>query len=103
MNNYVKKINKHYNRLLNARGFNPKVLGWGNGKLSLRYKIFSQHLNFKNKNVLDFGCGLGSFYKFLSDKKILPKKYYGIEINQALISYVKKKLKKDFPLMKYHI
>ena len=91
MNIYNKIINNHYNSLLNIKGFNPKGLGWGNGKLNLRYKIFCKHLDFKNKNVLDFGFGLGSFYKFLSNKKILPRNYYGIEINQTLINYVKKK------------
>ena len=91
MSNYKKEINDHYNNLLKKRGFNPKGLGWGNGKLNLRYKIFCKHLNFENKNILDFGCGLGSFYKFLSNNKILPRKFYGVEINQTLKNYIKKK------------
>lgn len=100
MNYYKKKINNHYNSLLKKRGLNTKGLGWGNGKLNLRYNIFCRHLNFKNKKVLDFGCGLGSFYKFLSSKKIFPKKFYGIEINQTLINYIKKNYNKKILVSK---
>lgn len=93
--NYKKNINSHYNNLLEQKGFNLKGLGWGKGKLNLRYKFFCKHLNFNNKKVLDFGCGLGYFYKFLMREKIKVKKFYGIEINQALIAYLKKKFKGD--------
>lgn len=93
MNNYKKQINNHYNQLLKTKGFNTKGLGWGKGKLNLRYKFFCKHLNFNNKKVLDFGCGLGSFYEYLQKKKIKPKKFYGIEINKSLTTYLNKKFK----------
>ena len=93
INNYKKKINNHYDQLLKEKGFNTKGLGWGKGKLNLRYKFFCKHLNFNNKKVLDFGCGLGSFYEYLQNKKIKPKKFYGIEINRSLTTYLKKKFK----------
>ena len=90
---YKKNINIHYNNLLKKKGFNIKGLGWGKGKLNLRYKFFCKHLNLNNKKVLDFGCGLGYFYKFLRQQKIKPKQFYGIEINQSLVIHLKKKFK----------
>ena len=90
---YKKKTNHHYDKLLKINGLNLKGLGWGKGKLQLRYNIFYKHLNFENKKVLDFGCGLGSFYSFLHNKKIKTKKFYGIEINKILISHLKNKFK----------
>lgn len=91
--NYKREINNHYSNLLKKKGFNIKGLGWGKGKLNLRYDFFCKHLVFKNKRVLDFGCGLGSFYDYLCKKKIKTRKYYGIEINKSLIFYLKKKFK----------
>jgi SAM-dependent methyltransferase len=53
----------------------------------------------KNKNILDFGCGIGSFYKFLKKKKIPIKKYYAIEINPLLKNFIKKKFKNKINLI----
>ena len=57
-----KKINNHYNNLIINYGENKSGLGWRNDGLKLRYEVFFINLNFKNKSVLDFGCGFCEFF-----------------------------------------
>lgn len=78
------RIVKHYNLLVKKFGLNNSGMGWRNDQLDNRYEIFLKHINFQNKTVLDFGCGICLFQKYLK-KKIKVKKYYGIEINKNLI------------------
>ena len=87
------KINNHYNYLINKYGKNKAGLGWKNDGLNLRYKIFYKHLNFKNKSVLDFGCGFCDLYFFLK-KKVVLKEYVGFEINSKIINIIKKNFNK---------
>ncbi len=44
-------------------------------------------INYKNKKILDYGCGIGRLYEAL-DK---PKDYTGIDISQELINDFKKR------------
>ena len=95
MKNY-KKINDHYNNLIQKHGFNQHGMGWRKGFLNKRYSIFLKHLKFNDKKILDYGTGVGSFYSFLVKKKILVKKYNALEINSNLFKFLKKKFKKNF-------
>jgi len=83
--NEKKKIIKHYDLLIEKYGPNNSGMGWRNNQLDSRYKIFLKHINFLNKTVLDFGCGICLFQKFLK-KEVKIKKYYGIEINKNFIN-----------------
>lgn len=63
------------------------------GKYSLddytrRYKTFKKL--FKNKDVLDFGCGNGIFLKKIKD----AKSYNGVELNLSNINFIKRNIKK---------
>ena len=88
-----KKINNHYNNLINKYGENKSGLGWRNDGLKLRYEVFFKNLNFKNKSVLDFGCGFCDLFFFLIKKKLPIQEYVGYEINPKIINIVKKKHK----------
>lgn len=87
------KINNHYNYLINKFGKNKSGLGWKNDGLNARYEIFYKNLNFKNKSVLDFGCGFCDLYFFLK-KKVDLKDYVGFEINAKIINIINEKYKK---------
>jgi SAM-dependent methyltransferase len=100
MDNKSKEIvNNHYSNLINKYGFNNSGMGWRKGGLDKRYKIFTRHINFKNKNILDFGCGIGSFYKFLKENKVPIKKYYALEINPLLKNFIREKFKNKIYLI----
>lgn len=89
----IDKINNHYNYLINKHGINREGLGWGNDKLNERYDIFFKNINFKNKSILDFGCGFCDLYFYLN-KKIKIKDYIGYEINPKIINIINKSKKK---------
>jgi len=89
----IKIINQHYTKLLEKNGFTESGLGWRKGKLKDRYNVFLKYLKFSNKVILDYGCGICSFYQFLTKKKIKIKRYHAIEINKNLIKFIKKKYK----------
>ena len=88
-----KKINNHYNYLINKFGANKNGLGWRNNKLHERYDVFFKNINFKNKSVLDFGCGLCDLYFYLT-KKTKIRDYFGYEINPKIIKIINKINKK---------
>ena len=98
------QVNKHYSKLLKKYGHTNSGMGWGNNELNNRYEIFAKYLDFKNKNIIDYGCGLSSFYKFLNKKKIEYKKYFAYDINPDIINfYNKKKMKKFLFLSKKNL
>ena len=68
--NYKKKINSHYNFLIKKNGFSKSGIGWSSNKLNKRYDIFNNYINFKNRDVLDFGAGLSHLYFYF--KKLVP-------------------------------
>ena len=47
-------------------------------------------MNFENSSVLDFGAGLGHFYKHLKKKKFKFKQYNYYDINNSLRDFFKK-------------
>ena len=93
---YINNINKHYDKTINRYGFNIKGLGWRKGGLNKRYKIIIESISFKNKSVLDYGCGFCDFYKYVKKKKIKIKSYSGVEINPKIRSFLLNKFKKKF-------
>lgn len=89
--------NERYNKRLFAEGLGAYALGWG--KKYYQIKRFKELLhaigeeNFNDKTVLDIGCGFGDLYNFFIEKKIKPKRYIGIDINENFIKEAKKKIK----------
>ena len=67
-----------------------RSLNWGDkeGKSAKkRYEQMSQHVNFENSSIFEFGCGWGSFFDF----NFKCKKYRGYDINENFIDIAKKK------------
>ena len=79
------KIIDRYSKRLKEHGTSPKTLGWDKERHFLRYHILLSlwKLN-KNTKLLDFGCGFGDLYDYLSINKIYLK-YEGVDINHDLI------------------
>ena len=83
---YDKKIKKNYNK-------NYQTVGWGSKQSQeIRFKNIIKYFEKDQFSVLDIGCGLGDFYKFLKDKKINCN-YVGLDLNQFFIKECKKKYK----------
>jgi hypothetical protein len=91
------KMLKWYNDSLNEFGESDfRSLTWGDSEgisAKKRYEFMNSKIDFKNKSVIEFGCGWGSFFDFGFN----CKEYYGIDINEHLISIAQNKYpNKDF-------
>lgn len=82
-----------YNNSLNQYGTNDfRSLTWGtaDGKSAkMRYELMNSIISFNDKNIIEFGCGWGSFFDF----NFTCKSYYGIDINKNLVDIAKLKYK----------
>ena len=78
-------IDSYYTGLLKKYGISTQSLDWG-GKNSqeLRFRVFSEIGDLNGCSVLDVGCGLADFNKWLVKNGILVK-YSGIDITAAMI------------------
>ena len=82
------KIAEHYKQCFKKYGATPKGLDWDNQEnLNKRYEIMSQLIKNKNSqdSILDFGCGYGGFYLYLTDN-FFNLDYSGLDINEEAIS-----------------
>ena len=96
MDNKIKEIsdlmeNRYQSRYLKL-GKSVKSLGWGT--VSHQTQRFNQTLkcplNFKNKTILDIGCGFGDYLNFLLSNNIPFKSYTGLDITQGFINEANK-------------
>ncbi|MDC0851292.1 class I SAM-dependent methyltransferase [Candidatus Pelagibacter sp.] len=96
--NHVSKVVKKNIDQFASKNFKDfvNIEKYKNKKLSLRppdddLRRFQYMKKFlKNKSVLDFGCGIGTFIKLA---KNITKKCHGFEINKKLIFKLKKEIK----------
>ena len=69
-----------------------RSLTWGDKKglsAKARYDQMNNIVNFKNKSIIEFGCGWGSFFDF----GFHSYNYLGVDINPEFIGVAKKKYK----------
>lgn len=72
-----------HNERINQFGFTEKALWGSKASQYKRFEIFEKLFLNENKfNLLDIGCGLCDFYKFLTDRKFYVD-YTGLEINES--------------------
>ena len=87
---------KWYNDSLRKYGENDfRSLTWSDlkGKSAKhRYSVINKIEPFKNKDIIEFGCGWGSFFDF----GFTCKSYLGIDINPNFINIAKNKYNSSF-------
>jgi SAM-dependent methyltransferase len=86
----VEAINR-YNQRLAEHGYNPLSLGWTKRKHFLRYHALLNNWKFNGESILDFGCGFGDLYKYITANRLLLK-YEGVDINQQLVEVGKREI-----------
>jgi ubiquinone/menaquinone biosynthesis C-methylase UbiE len=91
-----KKIYELYKNLYSKYGNSPaSVKARNTVQQSLRFKYLLECLSIKNnESVIDIGCGLGDFSKYLRKNKIKCK-YLGVDFLEEFIDVAKKKNKSD--------
>jgi 2-polyprenyl-3-methyl-5-hydroxy-6-metoxy-1,4-benzoquinol methylase len=86
-----KELLHFYNRHLKDFGDSPKAIRWTpEGQLRRYISLITIAGDFSGKTVLDFGCGKGDFYGFMTGKGISVR-YCGIDINENLIGLARSK------------
>lgn len=90
MNNEISMLD-WYNQSLNLYGENDfRSLTWGDSNGTSAYARYDQMnslVSFKDKNIIEFGCGWGSFFDF----RFTCNEYFGIDINNNFIDIARKK------------
>ncbi len=80
-----------YNRHYRKFGDRPEALRWTpQGQLRRYHTLADIAPDLNNQKILDYGCGLGDFYKFLKRRGINVN-YTGVDINENFIRAAKKK------------
>ncbi len=75
---------------LSLHGDRPEAVRWTKTGQNLHYQCLLDIGDINGKKILDFGCGKGDFYAFLSSKNIKVD-YTGYDINEKLINIAKNK------------
>lgn len=79
-----------FDRNLQFHGDRPEAVRWTSEGQLLHYQSLLDIGDFREKKILDFGCGKGDFHQFLKDREIRAD-YTGVDINERLISLAQQK------------
>ncbi|HTG00665.1 MAG TPA: class I SAM-dependent methyltransferase [Nitrospirota bacterium] len=80
-----------YNRHYGKFGDRPEALRWTpQGQLKRYHTFLEIAADLNHQNILDYGCGLADFYKFLKRRGINVN-YTGVDINENFIATAKRK------------
>jgi ubiquinone/menaquinone biosynthesis C-methylase UbiE len=87
----IEKINSRYNSRIEKFGFGIDALASGSeDRRNLRFKVLTEVGVRSGVSVLDVGCGLGDYYRYLRTLG-LDVEYTGVDINSALVEECKKR------------
>ncbi len=97
----LKRLSKHYDNLFLKYGNSPKSSQWSNNQTNnVRFHILTEDILLgKNISILDFGCGIGSLYKFLNF--FFKGSCTGIDISKLQILFAKQNISSKRALF-YH-
>ncbi len=90
-------IRDKYEKTLKTFGRNNKGVGWPKKKDAIiRYEMMSKIIKNKkaNNSILDLGCGLSHFYKYLKFKKFKIR-YIGVDLSEKMIEISKRQYPKN--------
>jgi SAM-dependent methyltransferase len=82
---------RFYDQQLSRFGDSPSALHWKPDGQRLRYGLLCDIAgDLSGLSVLDFGCGKGDLYHFLSERTD-DLRYCGIDVNEGLVELARKK------------
>lgn len=87
---FFDEIKKMYTEALLQHGDSPSSLLTPKGRNDLRFRALKQQISSEGIKILDYGCGLGYLYEYLS-KFDFPVEYTGVDILPQFIDACKSK------------
>jgi SAM-dependent methyltransferase len=84
----IGNVVRAYERRLAEHGFDVAALKSGGlGKQFVRHSTHAQIFDLNGRRILDIGCGIAMFYRFLRNKKVNIKEYIGVDIVEPFLEY----------------
>jgi ubiquinone/menaquinone biosynthesis C-methylase UbiE len=81
-----------YNRRLEEHGPSARAVGWDSEASQwTRFSVAIRGADFNGKTVMDIGCGLADFYRFLKSRGITVGQYIGADVNPRLLAIAQEK------------
>ena len=83
---------RFYDEAIARYGYGAKGVHWRNEESQYRrFDILLQAINesIEQVGIVDAGCGSGALYRYLSQKKQLPKHYTGLEVKREFVAAAK--------------
>jgi SAM-dependent methyltransferase len=78
------KLAEHYDKCFQKYGDSNLGVDWPNYEDTLtRHQVMFDLIKDKNSTLLDFGCGLGHFFKWMSETQNYMPTYSGLDINKS--------------------
>jgi SAM-dependent methyltransferase len=65
------------------------AVAWSGNSQLVNFKLVSKYIK-SGESILDYGCGIGDFSKYLKQKNINLSEYLGVDINPNFIEIAKK-------------
>lgn len=87
-------LSKHYSDLFDKYGDSPEGVQWSSRDTQIvRLKILTEIAGLQNCKVLDFGCGTGTLYEYLSREYGFTGEYVGYDICPSSVSFAQRKFR----------
>ena len=87
----INKLIEFYDQNVRKHNNDIKSVAWGSRESQQkRFEILSQIADLEGRSVLDVGCGLGDFYRWLKDR-YRDIKYTGVDITPSMVELASKK------------
>lgn len=93
------KLAEHYNECFQKYGDSNLGVDWPNYEDTLiRHQVMFDLIKDKNSTLLDFGCGLGHFLKWILETQDHSPLYSGLDINKSFYQACKDK----YPFIEFY-
>jgi ubiquinone/menaquinone biosynthesis C-methylase UbiE len=89
--------NIFYSRVISKFGLSSKGVHWSSRQNQYkRFEVLTGFIdeNIKDSFIIDAGCGMGEYYKYLKQNRKLPKRYIGIDCEDSMVNISRIRLPK---------
>jgi cyclopropane fatty-acyl-phospholipid synthase-like methyltransferase len=80
--------NDYYQDWKSGRGDRNDAVAWSDKSQIKNYNLVAKYIK-SGESVLDYGCGIGDFNKYLKSENIIFSDYLGVDINPNFIETAK--------------
>jgi ubiquinone/menaquinone biosynthesis C-methylase UbiE len=84
----IGRVVRTYERRLAEHGFDVAALKSGGlGKQFVRHTTHARIFDLNGRRIVDIGCGIGMFYRFLKNSNVNIEDYIGVDIVEPFLEY----------------